>query len=117
VIVELKKYPELLRIIRAAAPRYSKHKAIVDVYPRITLSGTYWDGGSRSSYVAVNLTTMQTGAAPQYNPPQFGGPRTDPVCDIPEGVAIVRLGTFCGKTATAGITLHPNNVAKLLPQT
>jgi hypothetical protein len=114
-ILECKAHPELLRVIRAADSKYKKHKAILVVSESVTLSGTYWDGGSRSSYCAVNLETLRVGPAPQYNPPQFGGPRSDPKCDIPVGVVIVKLGTFCGKQATATLYVHPENVAKLLP--
>jgi len=111
----LKEHPEALRVIRAAAPDYRKHKAILRVSPAVALSGTYWDGGSRSTYTAVNLQTMRASAADQFDPPQFGGPATAPEVSIPEGVAIVQTGYFCGKTATAIIYINPANAAKLLP--
>lgn len=114
-IVDLKDHPELIRVIRAVDPKYRKHKAIVHVAAKVALSGTYWDGGSRSSYAAVNLTTLAVGSAGGYAPPQFGGPRTDPEVDLPEGAVIVRTGTFCGKQAAATVFINPANVAKLLP--
>ena len=113
--VTLKDHPEVLRAIRAADPTYRKQKAFLFVSERVTLSGTYWDGGSRSEYTAVNLTTGRSAGAPQYAPPQFGGPRTAPEVDLPPDVSIVETGTFCGKTATATIYIHPQNMAKLLP--
>lgn len=115
MIVELKNHPELMRVIRAADSTYRKHKAIVNAYPSIELSGTYWDGGSRSTYTAVNLTTFKSSAAAQYAPAQVGGPRETPRCDIPEGVAIVKTGVFCGRTAAATVFLNPANAARLLP--
>mgnify|MGYP000446863879 CR=1 FL=1 len=117
MIVTLKDFPEIERVIRAANPKYRKHKAIVVAGPRVTLHGTYWSGGSRTSYFGVNLSTFQCGGAPHYNPPQFGGPQSDPVVNLEPGAAIVALGTFCGKTATATVYVHPSNVAKLLPGT
>lgn len=113
--IDLKAAPEVLRVIRAVDPSYRKHKAILRVCESVTLSGTYWDGGSRSTYTAVNLSTGRNSGAPQYDPPQFGGPRTDPRVSIPEGVAIVQTGIFCGKTATAFVYLNPANAAKLIP--
>lgn len=115
ITVDLKTAPEIIRVIRAVDPSYRKHKAILRVCESVTLSGTYWDGGSRSSYAAVDLLTGRNKGAPQYNPPQFGGPKTDPCVSIPEGVAIVQTGVFCGKTATAFVYLNPANAAKLIP--
>jgi hypothetical protein len=114
-IILLSQHPEIARVIRSVDPKYRKHKAIVAGAERVTLSGTYWDGGSRSSYTAVNLETGLSLGAPQYSPPQFGGPRVDPVVELPEGVVIVRTGIFCGKTETAKIFINPANITKFLP--
>lgn len=114
MILKLKAHPELIRIIRAADPSYRKHDCILHPTETVTLSGTYWSGGSRSTYTAVNIATGMSSGAPQYNPPQFGGPQSDPQVSVPEGIAIVKTGTFCGKTAAATIYLNPANMAKLL---
>jgi hypothetical protein len=114
--VTLATAPEVKRVITAADPTYRKRDAFLRVTSQCTLSGTYWDGGSRSTYHAVDISTGRVLPAPQYNPPQFGGPRTDPTVDIPDGVAIVRTGVFCGKTATATVYVNPNTAAPLLPQ-
>lgn len=113
--VILKDHPELLAVVRAVDPSYRKPKAVVRVGETVTLSGTYWSGGTRSTYTAVSLATKQSSGAPQYNPPQFGGPASDPIVTLPEGAVIVETGTFCGKKATAVINVHPANVAKVLP--
>jgi hypothetical protein len=112
--VTLKTAPELVRIIRAAAPDYRKREAVLMARDAVTISGTYWDGGSRSTYHAVDLATLRQLPAPQYAPPQFGGPTTDPTVAIPEGVAIVETGVFMGKPATARVYLNPANMAKLI---
>lgn len=114
-ILELKQYPELQAVVRAAFPSYRKHKVIISVTASVELTGTFWDGGSRSSYVAVELATKRSKGAPQYAPPQFGGPRVAPCVELPPGVAIVECGTFCGKPATAHLYLHPDNATKFLP--
>jgi hypothetical protein len=112
--VKLKEAPEVQAIVRAAFPSYKKHDAYLTVAESVSLSGTYWDGGSRSEYVAVDLASKRSQGAPHYNPPQFGGPRTSPVVPLPIGVVIVQGGTFCGKQATAILSVHPENMAKLL---
>jgi hypothetical protein len=113
--VELKTAPELIRVIRAADSAYRKTKAFLRVQPTCTLHGTYWDGGSRTTYTAINLSTMRAATADQFAPPQFGGPAQAPTVDIPEGIAIVATGVFCGKPATASVYINPANAARLLP--
>lgn len=114
-IIDLKTAPEIKRLIRAADPSYKKHKAILCVTREVALSGTYWDGGSRSSYTAVNLANMRSSGAPQYAPSQFGGPRETPRVQLPSGACIVETGVFCGKTAAATVYLNPDDIARLLP--
>lgn len=112
--VTLKDHPEVLRAIRAADPTYRKTKAFIYTRESVTLHGTYWDGGSRSTYTAVELATGRNKGAPQYAPPQFGGPRQAPEVQIPPDVVIVETGTFCGKPATATVYVNPANMARLL---
>lgn len=114
MIVDLKSQPALRGLIRAVAPKYGKHKALVYTAERATLHGTYWDGGSRTTYYAVNLATKHCAPAPQFAPPQFGGPSTTPEVAIPPGYAIIGVGTFCGKTATASVTFNPADATKML---
>lgn len=73
--VELAKHPDIARVIRAADPSYRKKTASVSVSAKVSLNGTFWDSGSRSTYTAVNLATFANKGAPQYAPPQFGGPK------------------------------------------
>lgn len=113
--ITLKTAPEVLRAIRAADPSYRKHNARIHAAETVALSSTYWDGGSRDTWTAVDIATGRSKGAPQYDPPQFGGPAAAPVVAIPEGVAIVRTGIFCGKTSTASVYVHPSTMAKLLP--
>lgn len=113
--IVLKGAPEVTRVIRAADPKYRKPKAVLITTPRTELSGAFWEGGSRNTYHAVEIATGRVMPSPQYNPPQFGGPAQAPTVDIPEGVAIVKTGVFCGKPATAFVYIHPNTAAPLLP--
>src|SRR3990167_6426189 len=113
--VQLNEHPEIARIVRAVAQRYNKRKAFFSVSETVALTGTYWDGGSRDTYTAVRLSDGFSLGAPQYAPPQFGGPARTPETTIPAGVAIIQTGIFCGKPATAHIWISPADAARLLP--
>ena len=113
--VVLKHSPEVKRIILAADASYRKREARLLVQTEVDLYGTYWDGGTRNTYTAVDMITGRSKGAPQFDPPQFGGPATTPRVAIPQGVAIVKTGVFCGKTATAYVYINPADAAPLLP--
>ena len=113
--IELSKYPEIKAVIIAAFPHYRKKQAEVQSREQFSMYGTYWDGGSRNEYAAVNLVSMRSNGAPHYPPTQFGGPGTQTM-DIPVNVAIVEAGTFCGKQATARVLVRAENFTKLLPE-
>jgi len=111
--ITLAKHPDLRRMLQTIG--YRKREARVIPATSVTLYGTYWSGGSRNTYTAVDLATGKVATAAQFNPPQFGGPAESPTVDIPEGVCIIRHGYFCGEPAMAYIHVHPANMPKLLP--
>jgi hypothetical protein len=103
------KFNALRNIVSAVAP-YHKHSIIVTIGTSAELHGTYWDGGSRSTYTLVDVRRI--GAIrrfPQFAPPQFGGPAQTPSVDISPGTAIVECGTFCGKPVTASLTMSQSD--------
>lgn len=114
--IKLRDYPEVKAIIQAADPTYRKHEAYIEALPTVTLSGTYWSGGSISTYTAVNLATKVASLAPQFDPPQFGGPSSPPKVELPRGCVIVRTGAFCGKKATATVHINPLDLTPALAQ-
>lgn len=107
--ITLKEHPDIARLIRAAAPKYRKHKATVEYVDHVTPYGTYWSGGSCNSYWHVRASTMGgyiVGPVPGPTaPPQFGGGEAKRF-DIPEGDAVIKLGTFCGRPATAHVYIN-----------
>ena len=108
--VTLSGFPEIARLMPQG---YKKRKAFIQSREKITLSHTYWDGGSRSSYTIVNLTTGKTTYDSYATvPPQFGG--VAPVVEIDNDIAIIETGVFCGKPATASVFVSPENYNKLL---
>jgi hypothetical protein len=81
---------------------------------RVPLEGTYWDGGSRSVYHTFELDTGCWMACPSYSPPQFGGPKETPTVEVGGGKVVVESGTFCGKTTTLYIHVHPDDLPRLM---
>ncbi len=132
--IELKNAPELKRIINAALPGYKKHKAYLSVFnPEYGLSiNSYWDGGSKSTYVALDLVTLQRKPLPSSTHPYYdvaargieGSNDTVSVDErgnitlkqLPVNVAIIQAGTFCGKPSTAHIYLNSENMPTLLQE-
>lgn len=82
---------------------------------KVSLSGTAWDGGSRSSYFCVRLTDGTNVALPHFDPPQFGGPVETPVVEIPPECAIVQHTIFCGKDMGLRLYVRPENITPMLP--
>lgn len=132
--LSMKQHPEIARIVRAAFPGYKKHNVFLSAFGEHGHSiNTYWDGGSRDCYALVDLATGQQRSLPTRTHPYFDVVRAgvanqeneaiavDHVGNVtlkvlPEGVALVQGGTFCGKPATAHVFLNPANFAKLLPE-
>lgn len=93
-----------------------KFKAVVTSEP-VTLSDTYWDGGTRSTYALINLSTgaRLPASGKALSPPQFGG-AVEPIrVNIPSGFALVKHSIFCGKDTGLTIYVRPENAAHLLP--
>lgn len=114
--MRLRNAPEVKALIQAADPSYKKHTATVVATHTVALQGTYWSGGTRHTYTAVTLADKRVSAAPQYDPPLFGGPSGSPKVQIPRGVAIIRTGFFCGETATAVVYVNPLDLTPALTQ-
>ncbi len=105
-IVQLKDRPDLKAIVAAVDPTFRRQKVILtEGRNEVRISGTYWDGGSISCYYLVNVATRHCTPLASCAPPQFGGPKEDPVQPLQEGFAVVEMGTFCGRPATPTIFL------------
>lgn len=129
--IDLKSAPEVKRVICAAFPGYKKHNAYLSEFSEgssVTIN-SFWDGGNKSTFVLIDLVSLQTRALPNSTHPYFELHSvttetpdvviTRGVVDLkrlPEGIALVEGGTFCGKPATAHVYLNPANLTKLLPK-
>ena len=129
-VVTQKEAPEVFRVVRAAFPDYRKKKVAVEVFGPHRIN-SYWGGGSRSEYCLVDLSTMQRKPLPTSTHPFFDvmrktGPgendaiQVDSVGNVtlkvlPNGVALVEAGTFCGKPATAVVMVNAGTLTPMLP--
>jgi hypothetical protein len=113
--IRLADFPEIKRVIQVADPSYKKRTATIVVREKVTLHGTFWSGGSRSTYTAVEFNTGKVVPAPQYDPPAFGGPQQAPTVTIPDGVVIVETGFSCGHVMSATVNVNPKNATISLP--
>lgn len=108
--------PALSEILKVAFPNCKLKQYTVEVSNTVPISGTYWSGGSRNSYVAVNLENMETLNLPHLNPPQFGGPTENPIVNLLEQtcqVCVVKLSNV-GMREYVTFYFAPDNVNKFL---
>lgn len=75
--------------------------------------GTHWEGGSKSTYYAVDLLTGES----KHLPGQGGNPFTSgpiPTYRTDSRTVIVETGYFCGKPSAPRVHLHPSCAALAL---
>lgn len=100
--------PEVSQIGLAAFPDYRGKKFSVDVFKGPMRLDSYWDGGSKNSFAAVDLETLRAGAVPEnYN---MGAEV------LPNNIAIVKHTIFSGKDLGLTIYVNATNISKSLPQ-
>lgn len=104
--VKIKDYPILADALKRAIRDYRKQSAIIIKANSVTPHGTYWDGGSRSSYMAFTLFGKPVEYVPAPNAPaQFGGTEPAPY-PIADHVMVLETGVFRGKPSTVTIYLR-----------
>ncbi len=108
--------PNIQRLAQAVFPSYRGRKFSFQVADSVALTGTYWDGGSRSSYGGVNLSNFQAASLPQFDPPQHGGPIQTPEVEVQPGMAVVEHSIFCGRDTGITFYVHPSDAPQLLPE-
>ncbi len=94
-------------LARALKPHTRKHKCsvwILEADSLVSCHGTYWDGGSVSRYAHLRPNGSSYAIPCPSSPPQFGGGPAPKVAPN-QGGAILRTGTFCGKTSAPTLYL------------
>lgn len=103
------------RLARTAFPNWRGKRLKVSTLPEsgeLSVIGTAWSGGSRSSYVAIDLNSGRTMLAAAVNPLRD---RDSRIAVIPPGFCVVEHSMFLGKDHGCTVYLHSANLAKLLP--
>ena len=82
---------------------------------RVTFHDMQWSGGTRSTYTVVNLETGETKPLqdPRAFPQNMGQPGS---AEIELNWCVVEHSMFCGKDHGLTFHVHPDNMAKLLPE-
>lgn len=99
-----------------AFPCYNGRKFRAVASETVSVTGTYWDGGSRCTYVLFRLDGIGPVARCAPDHPAFDRRGVEGnTYPIPEGFGIAEHSIFCGKDM--GITFHvrPEVLAPLLP--
>lgn len=106
---------EAAAIIAATFPGYRGRKIRLEPRRRMTFHGTFWSGGSRNEYVALNLENgrvepLRTGSSP------WTAIAEGVTVDIPMNCAVVEHCLFCGKDLGLRIYVHPDMMPRLLAE-
>lgn len=86
--------PLVKRLLAATFPEYRGRKVKARLWTHPRTLDNYWDGGSRSFYVAVRLVDGAVSDFGTDNP--FRTATHEPV-DLPSGVLLVEHTIFCGR--------------------
>ena len=100
--------PDLERVFRSVFTGYRGRKFRVNVTDHVSMTDTYWDGGSKSDYAVVDLASGRRRVIPDlisggFLPTANAALEAFRNVTIPKGVVIVRHSIFCGKDT--GLTL------------
>jgi len=100
---------------KAAFPAYKGRKFSLQVSETVDMGQGYWSGGSRSSYVAVNLANGHREAASSLLRNPFRGGADPKLNDVPlnPGYIVVEHIIFCGKDLGLRFHVHPEAVKRI----
>lgn len=105
----------LRRIAFATFPDYTGRKLKLSVSDAPVNCASYWEGGSRSYFRFLNLSTLavsdEVPAQSAFDTPVRG---LDSV-QLPPGFACIEHSIFCGKDTGLTVHIRPENAARLLP--
>lgn len=103
-----------ITLMRAAFPRYPGRMFSINVTDAPIDVRSYWDGGSKDSYVFIGLDSNLTRSVPAQSAFDPTIPGAAAVA-LPDGIGCVRHAISCGKDLGLTLILHPRNCAPLLP--
>lgn len=92
---------------------YAGRRFQIESATSVNVSGNYWDGGSRNYWGAVELATGREAQLQTANP--LAGQGRPFETAVPVGVVVWEHTIFCGKDLGVTFYVHPDNLARLLP--
>jgi hypothetical protein len=92
--------PMVKRVLAVAFPEYRGRKVKARLWTRPQRLQNYWDGGTRSFYVAIRI---EDGAVCPFETSNPFERSTHEDVDLPAGVLLVEHSYFCGRDS--GITI------------
>ena len=75
-----------------------------------------WDGGSRTTYSAIELATGRAVPVSDNMSAPWDMTRQDKIVPLRAGFAIVKHSIFCGNDMGLTFFVHPSDIAKLIPE-
>lgn len=103
-------------LVKRLFPNYKGRKYTLITLTEKTLDGTYWDSGSRSYYVGLNLVTGQIGHLTlNCAPREFGGNAEGTRVPLTRELAIVEH-RFFGQYQRIVFYVHPDALPKFLTE-
>ena len=112
--MKVNKTPEIRKILSMTFPDYRGRKFSIRPYDPakpFQCHNNYWDGGTKSYYVGVNIATGAVVEIPKANPyVQAEGQKGF----LAENIMIVEHSYFCGRDCGIIFHVHPNNMRKLV---
>lgn len=98
--------PLVKRLLAATFPQYKGRKIKARLWRGPMQLQNYWDGGSRSYYVAVRIVDGAVSDFATDNP--FERSSHEPV-DLPVGVILVERSIFMGRESGLTVWMRPDN--------
>jgi hypothetical protein len=98
MLISLKDYPNVAKLMRAQG--YRKRKVNIMVETLLAPYGTYWEEGSRNFYTLVSLNGETLGTF-EFEPTET------PIIDIQPRKPVLETGIFMGKPRNAVLWVHP----------
>ena len=112
-------------MLRAAFPSYTGRKVRIIEAETVTCSGTAWSEGSQHSYVLFAQDGRTCVPVPNWNAPEWGGPKDsdrkvslNPVGgrSLSQPAFVVEHSYFMGKSMGCRVYAHPSRMVGLLPE-
>ena len=88
----------IAQLVRLVGSR--KRRVFVCGRQEVSIDGTAWSEGSRSSWYRIRLSDNHVEPLEHYAPAHFGGPAEPPRLLLQPGMVLIAAGVFEGRPAT-----------------